>query len=137
MAVQRSIFNPDSLPKPLSLYSQGARVKATEFIYVAGQLGLDRAGDMVGPDDVGAQIRQVYENIGHVLESQGAGFNHVVEFTTYLTKEEYIPIFMETRQELFASIYADGQYPPNTLLVIDRLVLPNAKVEIKAVAGIG
>jgi len=136
MPIQRSILNPDIAPKPLNLYSNAVRVKATEFLYIAGQLCLDSNGNLVGPDDVAAQIRQVYHNIGLVLQSQGASFDNVLEFTSYLTKKEYLPIFMETRREVFASIYQNGQYPPNTLLVVDGLVLPDCKVEIKAVAAL-
>ena len=43
------IFNPDALGKPLGQYSQITRVKASEFVFIAGQVGADRDGK-VGED---------------------------------------------------------------------------------------
>ena len=43
---------------------------------------------------------------------------------------------MQARTEVFAEIYPDGDYPPNTLLVVDRLVQPELLVEISAIAGV-
>ncbi len=41
---------------------------------------------------------------------------------------------METRKEIFAKLYPSGAYPPNTLLVISRLVKPELLIEIEAIA---
>ena len=38
------IFSPDALGKPLGQYSQITRVKASEFVFIAGQVGADRDG---------------------------------------------------------------------------------------------
>ena len=59
-------------------------VNAGRLVYVAGQVGVDTAGELVGPGDAAAQTRQVLQNIGGVLEAAGAGFSNVVEFTTYV-----------------------------------------------------
>ena len=40
----------------------------------------------------------------------------------------------EVREELFPDLYPSGKYPPNTLLVIDRLVKPEFLLEIEAIA---
>ena len=56
-------------------------------------------------------------------------------FTTYLIDADDIPRFFEARNELFPGLYPDGSYPPNTLLVIDRLVQPELLVEISALAA--
>ena len=42
------IFNPDTLGKPLGQYSQITRVKASEFVFIAGQLAADRDGKVIG-----------------------------------------------------------------------------------------
>ena len=41
------IFSPDTLGKPLGQYSQITRVKASEFVYIAGQLAADRDGKVM------------------------------------------------------------------------------------------
>ena len=56
-----------------------------------------------------------------VLKSAGAGWGNVVQFTTYLVHSQDIPRFMAWRLREFPRLFPDGKYPPNTLLVIDRL----------------
>jgi enamine deaminase RidA (YjgF/YER057c/UK114 family) len=91
---------------------------------------------LVGPGDAAAQTRQVFRNIGGVLESAGAGFNNVVEFTTYVVGRDSVQGFIDGRNQVFPDIFPSGDYPPNTLLVVDGLVRDEFLVEIKAVAAV-
>src|ERR1700757_2034471 len=75
------MLNPDGLGKPLGQYSHITRVRASEFLFIAGQVGADREGRASA--DFDAQCAQVFANLGAALASQGAGFANVVEFTTY------------------------------------------------------
>ena len=79
-----TFHNPEALGKPLGQYSQITRVKASEFLFIAGQVAAEKSGACVGKDDFDAQCRQVFANIEAALKSQSAGFANVVEFTTYL-----------------------------------------------------
>ena len=130
------IINPESLGKPLGQYSQITRVKASEFLFIAGQVGADRAGNIVGADDFDAQCAQVFANIRAALESCGVGWGNVVEFTTYLVHSQDIPKFMQYRQREFPRMFANGAYPPNTLLMIDRLVKEAFLLEVQTVAAL-
>ena len=56
---QISLHNPESLGKPLGQYSQIARVKASELLFIAGQVATTRDGKLVGADDFDAQCRDV------------------------------------------------------------------------------
>ena len=58
----------------------------------------------------------------------------VVRFQTFLTSATDIDHFMRARREVFPGYFPDGVYPPNTLLVVVRLVLPELLVEIEAMA---
>jgi enamine deaminase RidA (YjgF/YER057c/UK114 family) len=111
-------------------------VKPGELLYIAGQVALDASGALVGAGDAAAQTRQVFHNIGQVLERAGASFRNVVEFTTYVVGRESMPPFLAARAELFPTLYPDGDYPPNTLLVNSGLVREEFLVEIKAVAAL-
>jgi enamine deaminase RidA (YjgF/YER057c/UK114 family) len=82
--IEIEIVNPSTLGKPLGQYSQMTRVKASEFLFIAGQVGADKEGKVVGNDDFDAQCGQVFANILTALQSAGAGWGNVVEFTTYL-----------------------------------------------------
>lgn len=130
------IINPESLGKPLGQYSQITRVNASEFLYIAGQVGTDRAGNIVGADDFDAQCAQVFANIRAALESCGAGWGNVVEFTTYLVHSQDIPKFMQYRLREFPRMFANGAYPPNTLLMVDRLVKEAFLIEVQTVAAL-
>src|ERR1700716_3867489 len=130
------ILNPEALGKPLGQYSQITRVKASELLFIAGQVATDQSGKTVGADDFDAQCRQVFANIATALASQGAGFANVVEFTTYLVHSQDIAKFMKFRLREFPRMFPTGAYPPNTLLMIDRLVGEAFLVEVKVVAAL-
>jgi enamine deaminase RidA (YjgF/YER057c/UK114 family) len=126
--------NPSSLPKPLGAYSHIARAKALELVFIAGQVAVNEGGELVGKGDFGAQMCQVFDNLGRALRSEGLDFANVAKFTTYLVHSQDIEEFMAARKELFARIYSGGQYPPNTLLMVDRLVGEQFLIEVEAVA---
>jgi enamine deaminase RidA (YjgF/YER057c/UK114 family) len=132
---QISIINPESLGKPLGQYSNIARVKASEFLFIAGQVGLKPGADKA-PPEFEAQCAQVFANLGEALSSQGASFTNVVEFTTYLVHSQDIPKFMAYRTREFPRLFTGEAYPPNTLLIVDRLVREEFLIEVSAVAAL-
>ncbi len=131
-----TIFNPPALGKPMGQYSQITRVKAQEFVFVAGQLAGDKDGNIVGADDFDAQCRQVFANIETALKSVEAGWANIVQFTTYLVHSQDIPKFMKFRLREFPKMFPNGAYPPNTLLMVDRLVNEAFLVEVQAIAAL-
>ncbi len=133
---QRTPLNPPSAPQPLGAYSMAMEVTAGRLLFVAGQVGVDTGGNLVGKGDAAAQTRQVFQNIGQVLAGAGASFSNVVEFTIYLVGRDSIQPFMQARAELFPEIFPNGDYPPSTLLVIGGLVREDFLVEIKVVAAL-
>ena len=134
--LRREIVNTNKAPQPIGAYSQAIRTAPGELLFIAGQVAVDLDGNPVGPGDVAAQTRQVFENLGGVLEGVGANFSNVVEFTTYVVGRDSVQGFIEGRTEVFPTILPDGDYPPNTLLVIDGLVREEFLVEVSAVAAL-
>ena len=90
-------------------------MKASEFLFIAGQVGVDKGGKVVG-DDFDAQCVQAFANIEAALKAAGAGWGNIVQFTTYLVHSQDIPKFMEYRLREFPKMFAHGAYPPNPLL---------------------
>jgi enamine deaminase RidA (YjgF/YER057c/UK114 family) len=72
-----TIHNPPSLGKPLGQYSQITRVKASEFLFIAGQVATDKEGKCVGSGDFDVQCGQVFANIEIALASQGVSIARV------------------------------------------------------------
>jgi enamine deaminase RidA (YjgF/YER057c/UK114 family) len=128
--------NPSGLPKPLAAYSHIARARTSELLFIAGQLAINETGELVGKGDFAVQMRQIFDNLGRALASEGLGFAEVTKFTTYLVHSQDIEGFMAVRKELFARIYPDGQYPPNTLVMVDRLVGEQFLIEVEAIAAV-
>ena len=123
------IRNVEALGKPLGQYSHMARVKgAAEMLYIAGMLAPG--------NDFDAQCGGVFRQIETALRSAGAGWGNVVQFTTYLVHSQDIPGFMAWRLREFPKMFPDGKYPPNTLLIIDRLVQEQFLVEVQTIAAL-
>lgn len=131
-----SIYNPTTLGTPLGQYTHVTRVKANEFLFIAGMLSANPAGDIVGVDDFDAQCAQVFANVHAALQSAGADWANVVQFTTYLVHSQDIPKFMQYRLREFPAMFPTGRYPPNTLLMVDRLVQEPFLVEVQTIAAL-
>jgi len=130
------IANVPELGTPLGQYSHVARVKASEHLYIAGMLSADGTGAVVGAGDFDAQCVQVFANLEAALKSQGAGWGNVVQFTTFLVHSQDIPGLMAFRQREFPRFFPDHRWPPNTLLMVDRLVQEPFLIEVQAIAAL-
>ena len=123
------IRNVDALGKPLGQYSHLARVRnAQETLYIAGMLAPG--------EDFDAQCSGVFAQIGKALADCGAGWKNIAQFTTYLVHSQDIPKFMAWRLREFPKLFPDGKYPPNTLLIIDRLVGEQYLIEVQVIAAL-
>ena len=98
-------------------------------MYIAGQVAQDVNGNTVGEGDFEAQVRQAFKNLKNIVEEAGGTLQNIVKKTTYLTHYSYIETYRSVRNEYFPE-----PCPPNTLLIIDSLALPEYMIEIEAVA---
>ena len=124
---EREEIRVPELAEPLSHFTDA--VRAGNLLFVSGFVPVDGAGRLVGGDDVVAQVRQVFANLGAVLAAAGATFADVVKVTVYLTDIGDRARINPVRQEIFGD-----SRPASTLVEVSALVVPGAKVEIDAVA---
>jgi len=136
MSAQLNIYNPEELGPPMGQYTHVTRVKASEFLFIAGMLSGDAAGNVIGEGDFEAQTAQVFRNVEAALKSADASWANVVQFTTYLVHSRDIPKFMAFRLREFPKMFPDRKYPPNTLLIVDRLVKEQFLVEVQTIAAV-
>ena len=129
--------NPPGAGPAQGLYSNVTIVPAGTQVHIAGQLSVGKDGGVAGRNDFEAQMRQVFSNLGDVLRGLQLDFNHIIKFTTYLVHSQDIETFMRVRAELFPKLFGGTQFPPNTLLVIDRLVKEDFLIEVEAIASAG
>ena len=132
--LDRTVITSSQAAQPMGAYSLGMSVRPGKLVYIAGQAGMDSSGNLVGKGDAAAQTRQVLRNIGHVLAGAGADFSNVVEFTTYVVGRPSFQGYLQGRSEVYPNLFPNGDFPPNTLLVVAGLVNEDFLVEIKAVA---
>ena len=125
----RKEYRVAGLPEPISHYTDA--VQANGLLFVSGCVPVDADGRLVGEDAV-TQARQVFANIGAILDAAGAGFADVVKVTVYLLDIDDRPRINSVRKEVFG----DAR-PASTLVEVSRLAVPGARVEIEAVAHIG
>ena len=123
--------NPDTVAAPVGTYSQAVRVETGDavWIHVSGQIAIDLEGNLVGPGDLRAQTRQVFENLRAILEAHGATFADVVKIGTYLTTLDDLAGMREVRSE-----YLTSEPPASTAVQVVALVVPDALIEIDLVA---
>lgn len=124
-------LQPESVAKPLGLYSHAVKVKAGEQIIISGQVAYDAEGKLVGPGDAEAQTRQVLENIKALLEAGGATMDDVVKIGVFLVDINDVPKVAAVRKEYFKP-----EYPASTLVQVSRLIREELLVEIEAIAVI-
>src|SRR5438105_3667632 len=113
--------------EPISHYTDAVRVG--DLLFVSGCVPVDGDGRLVGGDDVVAQARQAFANVGAILEAAGAGFADVAKVTIFLTDVDDRSKINPVRQQAFGATR-----PASTLVEVSRLAIPGAKIEVEAVA---
>src|SRR5262244_1849137 len=125
---QTRFINPQALGRPPG-YTHVVEVTAPgRTVYIAGQLGVDRDGKVVG--DFRQQAVQTFENLKNALAAVGAEFRDVVKFNNYLVDRAHLPTFREVRD----GYLAENDRPASTTIAISGLAREGALIEIEAVA---
>ena len=119
-------INPEGMTQPTA-YSH--LVMYERLMFIAGQVALDGDGNVIGEGDMGAQLRQVFENMKSVLAFRGADFSNIVKINIFTTDIDALRQSFSIRSEYFGK-----HAPASTLLQIERLARPVFMVEIEAIA---
>jgi len=120
---------PETMPKSAG-YSQVAVVTSGTIVFIAGQVALDKSGNIVGKDDFRAQVQQVFENLKAAVEAARGDFGDVIKLNSYFLDLSHLPEFREVRDK-----YINIKNPPaSTAVQVPRLFRPEFLVEIEAVA---
>ena len=112
-------------------YANGIAARGTQ-IFVGGQIGWN-AQQQFETDDFVEQTGQALRNIAAVLREAGAGPEHMVRMTWYITdRDEY-----NSRLRELGPVYREAvgrNFPAMTCVQVARLVEARAKVEIEVTA---
>ena len=131
--IERENLFPEALPKRVVgghvLYSPVVTVVAGKLVFVSGLLARNRAGEIVGNGDMGAQIRQVGENLTTALAAAGATLADLVRTQTFTTDIDEFFRHVDVRMEYFGA-----GLPTSTTVEVRRLSHPDFLVEVEAIA---
>ena len=123
------VVNPESLRAPSAAYSFG--IVAGDMLFLAGQVGVDANGAIVGFGDVAEQTRQSVANMEVVLRDGGFELSDVVSVTVFLTDLANFGEFDAAYAEAF------GSHRPARATVEAAINSPDLLVEIQAIAKKG
>ena len=104
-------------------------LRVGNLLFISGTTATDEGGQLVAPGDIVGQTRYIYEKFAGLLAASGAGLQHIVETTEYITTTENYRGTAEVRREIFRP-----PYPAATGVIVAGLLRPGALIEISAVA---
>lgn len=121
----KKIIQTDAAPQPVGTYSQAIRVGDT--VYLSGQIPLDSKGVFLADGDIGAQTRQVFENLSAVALAAGGHLNQCVKLTVFLTDLSDFSVVNSVMKE-----YLTAPYPARSTIEVSALP-KGARVEIEGI----
>ncbi len=130
------IYSPPDLANPVGPYNHVAIASNAKLVFIAGQVSVDKKGALIGEGDFEKQCGQVFANLEAALKSTGASWANVVQCMTFIVRTSDIKGLYDFRLREFPKMFPGGLYPPNTLVVVNRLVNEKYLLEIQAVAAI-
>jgi enamine deaminase RidA (YjgF/YER057c/UK114 family) len=129
--MDKRFVNPQEIHKPRG-YTHAVSVEGGRTIYVSGQVGIDREGNIVGPGDLRAQAERAADNLLAALKAAGASAADIVKLNTYVVN--YKPQDYAIIREVRARIFANVQPPASTLVGVAALAVEGLLIEMEAVA---
>jgi len=99
----REIIHTDKAPQAIGTYSQAVKIDNT--VYLSGQIPLIPAKMELVDGDIGAQIRQVFDNLKAVAQAAGGDLKHVVKLNVFLTDLANFPTVNEIMADYFTQPY--------------------------------
>lgn len=121
-------INPEGFFDPP--YSQAIIAPKGRNLYLSGQVAFDKDANVIGLDDVPAQIDAVFHNLKRVLEAANAKPEHILKVTHYFV--DYDVSFLDTMFENMRAIFPSHKMPTSTLLTVPRLGRDGLRYELTA-----
>ena len=124
--VERQIVNTTDAPRAIGPYSQA--VTSGNFVFTAGQLGLDPVAGKIVSNDFEQQVRQIMRNLKAILQAAGSDLKNVVKFTVFVTDLDNFGLLNQVFGEYFPE-----SAPARSAVQVSSLPL-DGLVEIEAIA---
>ena len=125
MGMRKEVIAVDKFPKPSMPYSHC--VKAGNFLFIAGQVGVDMANGKLKGSSIREQTEQALMNMANVLKAAGSSMEHVVKTTVFISDFKDF----EEMNKVYAKFFPTNQPARSTVQVV---LYDGFKVEIEAIA---
>lgn len=125
----RELINPPELFPPPG-FSHVAVASGQRLLFVAGQTAITPAFAVIGEGDLAAQTRASMECVGIALRAAGADWDDVVRRTIYTVA----PTEFEVITRAIEEVTGERPHPPQTIIGVTGLALPQLMIEIEVTA---
>jgi len=125
---KKKVLTSQKAALPIGPYSQG--IQAGNFIFVAGEKGIDRATGKMVPGGIVPETRQTLENIKNILAEAGATLDDAVSSTVHMVDLSEFAEMNRAYAEYFKVM------PPGRTTVQVPALPAGARIEITIVAVI-
>jgi enamine deaminase RidA (YjgF/YER057c/UK114 family) len=127
-----SIFTPLHFPgrTPSPRLSFSPAVRAGNVVWISGLTATNEALEIVGPDDIAAQTRFIFQKMEALLVPIGASLHNIVETTDYVTTWQGYERTAAVRREMLGG----PPWPAAAGVLVAGLIRNGALIEIKATA---
>jgi len=133
------------IAQPVGWYTHAMKVSPKQLVFVAGQVPIDKDGNVVGVDrneklknhqtiDLAVQVRQTFLNVKAALEAAGASMKDIVRLDTYVVASamnEWRTVGRTVKHKMLGAAH-----PPGATVFVAGLMIPEALLEISAIAAI-
>jgi len=113
-------------------FNISAAVRSNGTLYLSGMTAINDAMEVVGPGDMEAQVRRVYERLQAALAAAGLTLLDVVNEVAYTTDIAALGRAAHVRDRCYRQ--ANAAPPAVTAVEVPRLFFPEAMVELVATA---
>ncbi|MCW5839261.1 MAG: Rid family detoxifying hydrolase [Anaerolineales bacterium] len=124
---KQTVYAPKGI-KPMGPYTPAIRMG--DLLFISGQVGIDPESGQFVEGGVGAQAKQVLENLKGLVEAGGSSMDKVLKTTMFLTNmADFAAV-----NEIYATYFASEPPARSTIQVA---ALPGgALVEIEAIVSV-
>jgi 2-iminobutanoate/2-iminopropanoate deaminase len=132
--VEKEVIQVPGIPDPTTTEHEGQEastrsyaqcIRFGDFVYLAGQIGVDENYDVVS-HELEPQVRKAFDNIEKSLEAAGTGMENMYHMRGYLTDMENTEEFLDIRRDVV------GDDVTSSTVVGHELAWPELLVEVEA-----
>ena len=127
-SIARENIFPPGLSKPTGHWTTVTTARPGKLVFVSGLTAKNEHGAIVGVGDVGAQTRQVCENLQAAMRAAGGTLADIVRIDVFIREMTGFEQIHAVRRQYFGS-----NPPASTMVAVSAFTHPDMLIEINAI----